>query len=519
MIFSVSHKYLLLPASLKAAPKRLLFYIEDRLVYDLVVSLDYETPDTIFPVDISRFHGQTLRLECDPETELHLETTDEEITDYSGKYRPRIHFTAKRGWINDPNGLTYYHGKYLMYFQHNPAAITWENMHWGSAVSTDLLHWTQGDDVLIPDEHGTIFSGSAIVDSKNRSGLKSGPEDPILYFYTSAGNFSKTSEGSRFTQRLAYSLDGGKTLIKYPKPILDFIVHENRDPKVIYHAPTDSFILALFLDEHEFALFTSDNLLDWTMLQRIEMPEDAECPDFYPLPLDGDPENLYWILSAASDRYYVGTFDGKLFTPMTGLQRLHYGNGSYAAQSWSDEPKGRRIRTAFASQIIPGEPYGSLLDLPQEMTLRTIGGSPRLCANPISELSALVTGTTEYTDLTVENDAPFQAQIASPAVDITLSIEKDHDFDLTLYGLTIHYDAKQSLLLCNDREAPVIGCDAMLTLRIIFDTIYTEIYADEGSVYMGMTYLQDALLSELQIRSQNTRIASLRISELRSIYE
>lgn len=113
---------------------------------------------------------------------------------FDGKYRPYAHFTAKRGWINDPNGLVYYNGQYHMFFQHNPVDCKWENMHWGHAVSNDLIHWEEKDIVFYPDEDGTVFSGSAIVDWKNVTGLKQNENDVILIYYTCAGSTSEASK-------------------------------------------------------------------------------------------------------------------------------------------------------------------------------------------------------------------------------------------------------------------------------------------------------------------------------------
>ncbi len=519
MEFFCDSKYIILPASFNAQKKRLLFYINDVLVYDLVVSLDNDQPDFHFPVNMERFSGNMIRVEWDCETDISIEKSDAPQLDYSGHYRPLIHFTTKRGWMNDPNGLAWYKGKYLMYYQHNPAATTWENMHWGSAVSEDLIHWTENGDVLFPDENGTIFSGSAVVDTDNLTGLKENNEDTILFFYTCAGGTSETSKGKRFTQNLAYSTDGGRTLVKYQNgPVLEHIVHENRDPKIVYCKADKSYIMALYLDGHEFALFRSTDLLHWNEIQRITLPDDAECPDFYPLAADGDEDRIRWVFSAASDRYCIGSFDGTEFTQESGQLQLNYGNGSYAAQSWFNTADGRRIRTAFVNIVIPDMPFGCCMDIPQEMSLKTINGRLRLCAKPIDEIRSLYLSTAHFDNISIDNGHPFRSEVNSKACDVSVTVRCKTGFSISLFGLDIEYDASEKKLKCLGKEAPVNGENGAVTLRILYDTIYTEIFAEDGSVFMGMTHIQDIGLSSLTISSDDACIEALSLSELGSFY-
>lgn len=518
MEFMCDSKYIILPASFHSQKKRLLFYVDEKLVYDLVVSLDYDEPDYRFPVNMERFRGKNIRVECDHDIDIKIEKTETAPLDYSGKYRPLAHYTAKRGWLNDPNGLVFHNGKYLMFYQRNPVATTWENMHWGAAESTDLIHWEERDDVLFPDETGTFFSGCGIVDKKNVTGLKQGDTDVLLFFYTCAGSTSEASKGKPFTQNLAYSTDGGKTLIRYEKPIIGQIVGGNRDPKVIHYEPDDSYIMALFLDGHEFALFKSKNLLDWNEIQRIELSEDAECPDFYPLPADGDKNNVKWVFSAASDRYYLGSFDGFKFTPETEQLRLNYGNNSYAAQSWSDIPDGRRIRTAFATVVIPGMPFGSCMNIPQEMSLKTANGALRLCAEPVSEIEKLYLSTETFEDFEVNVNNVFTHWVSGKCCDVALKIKCGNSFMLSIFGLDIEYAADKGTLKCGDKEAPVNGENGYIDLRLIFDTVYTEVFADSGNVFMGMSYIQDSTLNRLSILSDNIFVKKLSVSEMKSFY-
>lgn len=514
MEFYCDSRYLVFPASHHAQNKRLCFYMDGRLVYDLVIALDYDDPDYEFHLNVERFKGRNIRVECDHDMDIVISRSDSKNDGYDGKYRPWAHFTAKRGWLNDPNGLVYYNGKYLMFYQHNPVACTWENMHWGYAASDDLIHWQEREIALFADEDGTMFSGSAIVDERNVTGLKENDNDVILLFYTCAGSTSEASKGKPFTQNLAYSTDGGETFVKYANnPLIDQVVGGNRDPKVIYHEATDSFIMALFLEEHEFVLYKSKDLLHWTELQRLILSEDAECPDFYPLAVDGDSGNMKWVFTAASGRYYIGSFDGQKFTPETELKRLNYGNNSYAAQSWSGIPD-RRIRTAFATVVIPGQPFGSIMNIPQEMSLKTVNGEVCLCVEPVKEIEKLYLGTRSFDNIMADRSNPFCYKAESRCCDISMKIKSGSSIKLTLFGLDVEYDAKNGTLKCLDREAPVKGTNGIVDLRIVIDTVYAEIFADSGSVFMGMTYIQDSNLNRMKIESDLAEIKSLTVSEM-----
>lgn len=519
MEFYCDSKYLAFPASHHAQNKRIYLYIDDKLVYDFVMALDYDAPDYEFYLNVERFEGNNISVKCDHDMDVIIKKADCRNDDYDGKYRPYTHFTAKRGWINDPNGLTFYNGRYLMFYQHNPVACTWENMHWGYAVSSDLVHWQEKEIVLFADEDGTMFSGSAVIDEKNVTGLKKNDNDVILLFYTCAGNTSEASKGKPFTQNLAYSTDGGESFIKYAKnPLIGQIVEGNRDPKVIYYEQDNSYIMTLFLEEHEFVFFKSKNLLDWKEIQRLTLPDDAECPDFYPLAVDGNKDNIKWVFTGASDRYYIGSFDGQRFIPESTVKRLNYGNSSYAAQSWSGVPEERRIRTAFATVVIPGMPFGGVMNIPQEMSLKTVNGELCLCAEPVREIKNLYLGTKIFDCLKVNSERPFCYRTDSKCCDILLRAEASSSFVLSLFGLEIEYMAERDMLKCLDKEAVVRGVDGTIELRIIIDTVYAEIFAENGSVFMGMTYIQDSNLNRLIIKSSNSWIERLTVSELNKFW-
>ncbi len=225
---------------------------------------------------------------------------------YQEVYRPQFHFTAKKNWSNDPNGLVYYEGEYHLFFQHDHSNIEWGNILWGHAVSSDMVNWKQLANAIEPDELGMIFSGSGVVDWDNTAGFQSCKQAAMVSIYTSAGK--------PFTQSIAYSNDRGRTWTKYKKnPVLGHIIGTNRDPKVIWHAPRKRWVMALYLDANNYALFSSPNLKQWTRLSDIHLPGSSECPDIFELPVDGDAENSKWVFWGANGNYIMGTFDGCIF--------------------------------------------------------------------------------------------------------------------------------------------------------------------------------------------------------------
>jgi levanase/fructan beta-fructosidase len=251
---------------------------------------------------------------------------------YKEKNRPQFHFTTRRGWINDPNGLVFHNGLYHLYYQHNPYEREWENMTWGHATSPDLVHWTEHDDVLFPDRLGTMYSGSAVFDEQNTSSFGTRESPPLVYAYTA-------DRSDREVQCIAYSLDGGMTLKKYKgNPVIDscdkWETHDTRDPRLFWYEPGKHWVMVLNeRDGH--SIYNSDNLRDWTYESHVT--GFWECPDLFELPVDGNPGNTRWVMCGASNTYMIGTFDGKTFVPQGGKYRFCTGT-IYAAQTISHAP-------------------------------------------------------------------------------------------------------------------------------------------------------------------------------------
>lgn len=254
------------------------------------------------------------------------------------RFRPQLHFSPEKNWMNDPNGMVLHEGTYHLFFQHNPSGTTWGNMSWGHATSPDLLHWDE-QPLAIPqtfDDQGRavedIFSGSVVSDPTNSSGLGTADNPPLIAIYTSAYTSDHPTLAGRQAQSLAYSLDDGQTWTKYAgNPVLDRGSNNFRDPKVFwYDGPLGAYwvMLAVEAHEHKVVLYRSDDLIDWTHLSDFG-PANAtggiwECPDLFPLPVDGDPDNVAWVMvvnlnpgsvaGGSGGQYFVGDFDGTTFT-------------------------------------------------------------------------------------------------------------------------------------------------------------------------------------------------------------
>ncbi|OMF81224.1 hypothetical protein BK145_07295 [Paenibacillus peoriae] len=521
-------KYLIFPASHHAQKKRVEFYINGIMEYDLEVQLDFVNPDYEFYLNVERFNGHQLEITCVPEVNLQLKMSDRGVPDqeaYIDKYRPGFHFTAKRGWLNDANGLVYYDNQYLMFYQHNPVGNIWGNMHWGHAVSSDLVHWNEKDIALYPDPTGTMFSGSAIVDTNNVTGLQENENEVILIFYTAAGNTSETSKGQPFTQCLAYSTDRGVSFKKYNKnPLVQQIVPGNRDPKIIYYEQSNIYIMSLYLDNHQFALLSSKNLLDWKQIQIITLSNEAECPDFYPLAVDNDEQKIKWVLIGASDIYVIGSFDGNTFKPETELKRLKYSNSGYASQSWSNinREDGRRIRIAHSSSTIPSVPFGGCMYFPCEMKLKSFQDDVFLCAYPVREIEELYMRIDKVENIQLVSGSAYTEKLTGKLYDIALNLSpaSDANFSLSIFGLSMTYDGSKQELKCLESFAPVESYDGGIEIRILIDTIITEIYINGGKVYMCMNHIQDYNMNRLELRSLEGSLVvnELKIVELQNIW-
>ncbi|MBO6053745.1 MAG: glycoside hydrolase family 32 protein [Clostridia bacterium] len=480
-------KYLLFPVN-DALPKATFFVkAGGKTVSDFTAAYAPENPRFDAYVDVTRF-GDCI-ITDGAGNPLPLKSADRlpTIDEIPGGdvLRPAVHYTATLGWTNDPNGLIYADGTYHMFAQHNPMSTDWGNMTWDHAVSDDLLHWTDLGDVLFPDETGTMFSGSAVSDERNVAGFGAGA---ILLFYTAAGDHSELSRSVPFTQCLAYSTDGGKTFVMYAgNPVIPHIVGANRDPKVQWSDELGKYTLSLYLDGSRYAIFSSDDLLRWTRICDVDMPLDNECPDFYPLPVDG---SVKWVFSGAHDSYLIGEIRDCTFVPEQEPLPYHIHPGpSYAAQTFSGTGE-RRIKIAWDNIAAPGAVFHSQMGFPAEMFLRRIGDKIRLGSLPVREIESIRTPSAHIRRSNVSGTVNVIDPLPD-AAEVCLSFGEDcGDFTLSCYGMKIEIRPEANTIKVGDAAAP-LTYSGERNLRVIFDTLGAEIFADGGLIYMTLGQTAD----------------------------
>ena len=482
MSLEVTGRYLIIPVSHKADRVPLTLSLPGQEEMPVKVRIPQDgTPEYYTFKDMSAYRGKKIKLTF-PDNLKGTEMIGfaDEIPDgesiYKERNRPQFHFTTRRGWINDPNGLVFYDGEYHLFYQHNPFERDWENMTWGHAVSPDLLHWTELPTALHPDRSGTMFSGSAVVDYDNCSGFGREGNPAMVAFYT--------IDNDHETQGMAYSLDHGRTFVKYEgNPVIDsydkWQTHDTRDPKVFRYR--DRWVMVLNeRDGH--SIYNSSNLRDWEYKSHIT--GFWECPELFELPVDGDDSNRLWVMYGASGTYMLGNFDGERFKPVSGKHR-NTGGSIYAAQTYNNIPEsdGRRIQIGWGRLSHPGENFNGMMLLPTELSLTNTLSGVRLVSKPVREVDGLCKLLGKWSNLTQEeaNEAlrKYSAYdllrvrftlLLSHATDASLSLDDQRLFDYDMNHNTLngfHY-------------SPADPTSMEITADIFIDRTSVEAFIDGG---------------------------------------
>ncbi|BFM06038.1 glycoside hydrolase family 32 protein [Halioxenophilus aromaticivorans] len=315
--------------------------------------------------------------------------------------RPEHHFTPAHGWMNDPNGLVYFEGEYHLFYQYFPDDVVWGPMHWGHAISTDLMHWTRLPDALAPDDQGMCFSGSAVVDKHDATGLFNGKQG-LVCFYTAHRIIGPSDTDYVQEQCIAYSQDKGRSWQKYDgNPVISTPgFRDFRDPKVFWHQASQAWIMSVACGQ-SIQFYRSHNLLEWTLASEFGAGQGKhtqgpwECPDLIPMPIAGSDQTR-WVLIVgvgaceealgSFTQYFVGDFDGHTFTnenPADTVLMLDNGRDFYATQSWSGLTGSRTLAISWASNWLyanqlPHHGWRGMMSLPRQFTLVQTPQGPRV---------------------------------------------------------------------------------------------------------------------------------------------
>lgn len=517
---TITARYLHLPVKNKAAKRRLRFQVDGKTVREFEIELAEGPADFLAFSDVSAFKGKRLTIIADglPAASKALEAIRQDDAApaaselYREKHRPQFHFTSRRGWLNDPNGLVFCDGEYHLFYQHNPYGWEWGNMHWGHAVSPDLVHWRELSDALYPHRFGDwAFSGSAVVDKDNTSGLRQGDGPLLVAAYTSTGR----------GECIVFSNDRGRTWSEIEaNPV---VKHAGRDPRLLWHPGRKCWIMAVY-DEHErkqwIAFYSSADLKKWKFESRIE--GFFECPDLFELPVEGASGLSKWVLYAADGKYLLGDFDGRVFRKESDKHQLWYGN-FYAAQTFSNAPEGRRIQIGWGRDItFPGMPFNQQMTVPCRLTLRKTPDGIRMCAEPVGEIDKLHGKRHTASATVLKPGVNPLADIRGELFDIRADLEiKDAErLEFMLRGVPVVYDAKNKRLTCKQVTIPLTPVEGRIRLRLLVDRGSIEIFAQDGRVAVSIGALPaetDRTLA-LTARGGAVGVRALEVFELTSAW-
>jgi fructan beta-fructosidase len=465
---------------------------------------------------------------CQSNKGTKSETDAETNAYYTEQHRPQFHFTPEANWMNDPNGMVYFEGEYHLFYQYYPDSTVWGPMHWGHAISTDLVHWEHLPIALFPDSAGCIFSGSAVVDQNNTSGLGIDGLAPMIAIFTYHDFVGEKAGTTTFqNQGIAYSIDKGRTWKKYGEPVLKNPgIRDFRDPKVMWHTDTQKWIMTLAVQDH-IEFYSSPNLIDWTRESGFGKELGAhggvwECPDLMQLKVEGSDQKE-WVLfvsispggpnGGSATQYFVGDFDGKNFTTNQNETKwIDYGTDNYAGVTWSNIPEtdGRTLFIGWMSNwqyatVVPTEKWRSAMTFPRELTLST---NNIIKSIPVRELELLrsknakiinkkingsydLTGEIPFSIYNAELNFDFKLETLEQSVQIVLSNDVGDkvliDVDALNQMISIDRTASSTIKFSDSFYAKhdantQIGKD--VKLQLLLDVASIELFLNDGEKVM-----------------------------------
>lgn len=534
LAIKAAKNYLLLPMEDTAPEKPMEVEVDHEQFNTFVIRPALNRIDYWVPLDLSGIHQKavTVFLKEFQGYELFLDNVklaDSFDYEYDEPHRPAFHFSPPYGWMNDPNGMVYYDGVYHLAYQFNPLGTRWQNMSWGHATSKDLVTWEHQPVALYPDTLGAIFSGSAVVDIHNTTGLQSGEEKTLLAYFTHAGPNGQV-------QSLAYSNDKGKTWVKYANnPILTHFENDPdfRDPKVFWHAETERWVMVIARSlKKEMEIYSSENGIDWQFESSFGQGQGAqggiwECPDLFEMAVEGEAGESRWVLicnlnpggpsGGSAAQYFIGDFDGRVFTnhaEPSDIKWMDWGKDHYATVTWSDVPEsdGRRLAIGWMSNWeyandVPTKNFRSAMTVARELKLVTKGEELVLASYPVEELEKLRVEEVVFDNLVVENEQVVDSFLGqnNGAYELTMMLDAS---DSDVAGLTLFNSKGESIDISinlskgemymdrsnsgltdfNDRFKAVtfapVEKKEKYELRILVDKASVEIFEGKGTTVM-----------------------------------
>lgn len=487
-----------------------------------IISVAVVWTATVLGCSDNDIHQDYNALIDDPHTEVPItDSTTEESGSRNELYRPRIHYTPAKNWVNDPNGMVFIDGTYHLYYQYNPQGNVWGNLSWGHATSSDLLHWEEQPVALQPDDLGMIFSGSAVCDKNNTAGFGA---NALVAIYTSATAIQQ--------QSLAYSTDGGKTFTKYEgNPVIKNNDDNLRDPKVFWYEQGKKWVMTLAKGwKRGIEIWSAPDLKNWT--KESEFVVDLagrpsfqwECPDLIPFDYNGQQK---WVLLVSVNpcgpvvgsgtMYFVGGFDGKTFTPdkLDYPLWLDYGMDNYAGVTWSNTGD-RRLFIGWMNNWqyadrVPCSPWRSAMTLPRELSLIEDNGRPMLIAPVAKEIDRLAGDWTKVEGTFDASDAYHLQLVLNLEANsaITLSNAQGERFALDVSAasgmFTVHRTAATGVTDFSDMfaipsmNAPLKSDGNTVTLDFFVDQSSVELFAGGGRISMTNLVFPQTIYNQLSV--------------------
>ncbi|MFY7840328.1 MAG: glycoside hydrolase family 32 protein [Lacibacter sp.] len=531
--FTAEKKFLVLPVKNGAAKRNFELWVDgvQKRFWDMELAED--KADWYAYMQIDEWNGKSIELRVDkvkttskvfdPVLQSDLDTNANE---YKEALRAQFHFSPKRGWTNDPNGMVFYKGEYHLFFQHNPYGCEWGNMTWGHAVSKDLVHWKELGEALHPDQFGPVYSGGAVVDSNNTSGLAENGNMPMIMFHTGA---------KAWGQYLSWTNDGRTFKKMGEKAVVPRINKDNRDPKVIWHEPTKKWVMVFWVErgndeQHSMQFLTSPDLINWTPASSFNGGKGNdrylfECPEFYELTVEGTNEKK-WVLTGANSQYAIGTFDGKTFVPTQERLQGQYGRDFYAAQTFSDVPDGRRIEIGWwRTNTNNGQmSFNQSMSIPMEHTLIKTAEGIRLSRKPVKELESLRTKTYQQKQLTIKPNAanPLNSlQIELAEIRFTLEPGTAKEIILNVRGVAIKYNTTAQQLEVDGVKAPAPLTKGKVDVIIFVDKVGFEIFVNRGLTFMPVNINLSSNKQGISVSAKDgtAKLQNVFVYELKSIWK